>query len=49
MSRPRPPVTPGGPEDRAFHLKRVTDGFPRKISVESARRLARLFDTDTRT
>lgn len=49
MSRPRGPVTPGGPDDRAFHLKRVTDSFPKRISVESARRLARLLDTEAKT
>lgn len=41
-------VVPGGPADREFHLRRVCSQFPKTISVESARRLARLFEPEDR-
>jgi hypothetical protein len=46
--RKRHHVVPGGPADREFHLRRVCSQFPKTISVESARRLARLFEAEDR-
>ncbi|MEY9911935.1 hypothetical protein ABIA35_008192 [Catenulispora sp. MAP12-49] len=46
--KPRHHVVSGGPADREFHLNRVCSQFPKTISVESVRRLARLFEAEDR-
>jgi hypothetical protein len=38
----RQPVEPGGPQDREFHLRRVSVVWPKRISERSIERLARL-------